>query len=479
MTLNQYINLFEDFANSHLQLKGNFGQGDLWELVHSFNEADGTQNSNREYPLMWCDIAGNTIVGHEQTRTFTFVFCDRVQSDERDERDALNDTEQMATDFVAWLNSTTALSQYTKLIQNVTLQDFTQGHQDYIAGWVVTIQLKEAFKYDRCNIPSTGSTPFVDCAPVRIYESGVLVETVPAGGRYDYTAGAGGEIEVYVRDNNGQEIPFTIDPEVSTVITLDDVTVNAKNSANTTIGTGTVSPIIGGNITVPDITFTDTDNTTSSKAAGTNFSATLIPNLSAAQLNDTDDGLTFTQKDNLTALLDIKTGQTISYRTGDDGDVEQGSLLSFVVLSAQNPYGNSNRFTDTLGGQTYANGIIVDWSRRLMWYNPSAGTANWNTAIDAAEASTQGGFTDWHIPNVQQIQSICNYGNSGGVMNYTPFNISGASYWTSTTSPDTTTNAYRMLNTGATTAGHIVQSGKTTTNNYLYCRIFSLSDLGL
>jgi hypothetical protein len=479
MTLNQYINLFKEFATNHLQLKGSFGQGDLWELVHSFNEPDGTQSSNREYPLMWCDIAGNNIVGNEQTRTFTFVFCDRVNRDERDERDALNDTEQIAGDFVAWLNGVTSLSQYSKLVQNVTMQDFTQSHQDYVAGWVVTIQLKEAFRYDRCNIPTTGVIPFVDCAPVLIYEDGVLVDTIPAGGRYDYSStGGGGEIEIYVRDENGQEIPFIIDPEVSTIITLDNVTVNAKNSANTTIGTGSVSPIIGGNVTVNDITFTDTDNTTSSKAAGTNFSATLIPALSAAQLNNTANGLTTTQRDNLNRLLDIKTGQTISYRTGDDGDIEQGSLQSFVVLAAQNPFGNSNRFTDTLGGQTYSNGIIVDWSRRLMWYNPNS-TGNWNTAIDASVASSQGGFTDWHIPNVQQAQSIVNYGNSGGVVNYTPFNWSFTSFWTSTTSPDTTTNAFRTLTTGATTAGGITQSGKTTTNSFVYCRIFSLSDLGL
>jgi hypothetical protein len=480
MTLNQYINLFKGFAQTHLQLKGNFGQGDLWELVHSFNDPDGSQNENRSYPLMWCDIAGNNISGNEQTKTFTFVFCDRVQRDERDERDALNDTEQMAQDFVAWCNGVTNLSQYTKLVQNVNMQDFTQGHQDYVAGWVVTVQFKEAFRYDRCNIPATASTPFVDCLPVRIYEDGVLVDTIPAGGKYEYSSSGGGcgEIEVYVRDEDGQEVSYFIDPEVSTIITLNDVTATVKNSANTTIGSGLVSPIIGGTVTVNDITFTDTDNTTSSKAAGINFSATLIPALSAAQLNDVDDGLTFTQKDNLTALLDIKTGQTISYRTGDDGDIEQGSLLSFVVLSAQNPYGNSNRFTDTLGGQTYADGIIVDWSRRLMWYNPAA-TANWNNSIDAALSSNQGGFTDWHIPNVQQAQSIMNYGNSGGMLNYTPFNISFASMWTSTTSPDTTTSAFRVLATGATTAGGIAQVGKTTTNNYMYCRIFSLSDLGL
>ena len=257
------------------------------------------------------------------------------------------------------------------------------------------------------------------------------------------------------------------------ILAAGSLNVPVKNTAGTPLGS-----LVGSIWEIADITFTDTDNTTSSKAAGTNFSATLVPALSADQLNDTDDGLTFSQKDELISLLDIKTGQTISYRTGDDGDIEQGSLLSFVVLPAQNPFGNSNRFTDTLGGQMYANGIIVDWSRRLMWYNPSA-TGNWNTAIDAAEAATDGGFSDWHIPNVQQAQSIMNFGNSGGIVNYTPFNWSFTSFWSSTTSPDTTTNAFRILTTGATTAGGVSQTGKSVSTQIIYCRIFSLSDLGL
>jgi hypothetical protein len=58
----------------------------------------------------------------------------------------------------------------------------------------------------------------------------------------------------------------------------------------------------------------------------------------------------------------MKTGQTTSYRTGDDGNIQAGRATSFSVLAENNPFGNTNRFTDELGGQTYTNNIMIDWS---------------------------------------------------------------------------------------------------------------------
>jgi len=64
----------------------------------------------------------------------------------------------------------------------------------------------------------------------------------------------------------------------------------------------------------------------------------------------------------LTTAKLMKTGQTTSYRTGDDGDLERGRNVSFTVLAENNPFGNTNRFTDELGGQTYTNNIVIDLS---------------------------------------------------------------------------------------------------------------------
>ena len=88
----------------------------------------------------------------------------------------------------------------------------------------------------------------------------------------------------------------------------------------------------------------------------------------------------------------MKTGQTTSYRTGDDGDIEAGRDVDFFTLASNNPFGNTNRFTDELGGATYTNNIVIDWStyngtnvlgyyRRLV---SSGGVFDyiWNDAID-------------------------------------------------------------------------------------------------
>ena len=45
-----------------------------------------------------------------------------------------------------------------------------------------------------------------------------------------------------------------------------------------------------------------------------------------------------------------------------NGDLEAGRATDFFTLATNNPFGNTNRFTDELGGSTYANNIVIDWS---------------------------------------------------------------------------------------------------------------------
>jgi len=201
--------------------------------------------------------------------------------------------------------------------------------------------------------------------------------------------------------------------------------------------------------------------------------------LSCPQLNQSNGGLTFTQRQTLQAVGPNKSGQVTSFRTGDDGDFEYGRGVSFTGLTCNNPFNNSNRFTDQLGGQTYSDDIVVDWLTGLMWYRIPTTLLNWNSAIDGALASTQGGFTDWALPNVNQLVSICNFPIvTNALLNYFPFNIAITSnvdrIWTSTTLGNTSTSAY-TLQANSTIAG----SGKSTSQSYIICRYFALSDMGL
>jgi hypothetical protein len=144
----------------------------------------------------------------------------------------------------------------------------------------------------------------------------------------------------------------------------------------------------------------------------------------------------------------MKTGQTTSYRTGDDGDIEAGRATSFSVLASNNPFGNTNRFTDELGGQTYTNNIVIDWSTYngsnvLGYYRIATVAASWNAAIDAALALSIASFTSgWRMPNKLEMENICNYGTAF-ILNYSPFNLN-FTLWISTTYLASTTIAYTL-----------------------------------
>jgi hypothetical protein len=153
----------------------------------------------------------------------------------------------------------------------------------------------------------------------------------------------------------------------------------------------------------------------------------------------------------------LKTGQTTSYRTGDDGDLEKGRATSFSVLANNNPFGNTNRFTDELGGTTYTNNIVIDWSTYdgstvLGYRRTSSGSAViWNDAIDGALAVSIGSFTTgWRLPNVNEIQNIMNYSISftSGGFNYSPFNNADYSFWTSNTLPGSSAFKFYTFNYG-------------------------------
>lgn len=180
-----------------------------------------------------------------------------------------------------------------------------------------------------------------------------------------------------------------------------------------------------------------------------------------------------------TATL-MKTGQTTSYRTGDDGNIQSGRATNFNTLSTNNPFGNTNRFTDELGGQNYVKNIVIDWSTYngsnvLGWCRTKQGSGTvWNTAIDNALAFSIVGYTSgWKMANVMEYMSISDFSKTiVNKFNYTPFNITNGDYWSSNTDANTTANAYYIPNS---TTLYIYTVGKTTGIQYLVNRYFTVS----
>jgi len=175
----------------------------------------------------------------------------------------------------------------------------------------------------------------------------------------------------------------------------------------------------------------------------------------------------------------MKTGQTTSYRTGDDGDIEAGRATSFTVLASNNPFGNTNRFTDTLGGQTYTNRIRVDWSTYngstvLGYYQLATPLSyTWNQAIDWALALSISTFTSgWRLPNVNEFMNLFNWGIAQN-LNYAPFSFLSLSHFSSTTSQRSTTTAF-LINSNSD--GPIGEFAKTTARNTVFAvRTFTVT----
>jgi hypothetical protein len=176
----------------------------------------------------------------------------------------------------------------------------------------------------------------------------------------------------------------------------------------------------------------------------------------------------------------IKTSQTVSYRTGDDGDLERGRSTSFTVLAENNPFGNTNRFTDELGTQTYTKNIVIDWSTYdgstvLGWRRSPVSGGTWNVSIDQSLLVSIAPFTTgWRLPNIREALNLINYSKING-LNNSPFLSFGAGIWTSTTSPATTTSAYWIYNYYNT----YIEQTKTISTNWIPCRTFSVNGANL
>jgi hypothetical protein len=188
----------------------------------------------------------------------------------------------------------------------------------------------------------------------------------------------------------------------------------------------------------------------------------------------------------------MKTGQTTSYRTGDDGDIEAGRATDFFTLASNNPFGNTNRFTDELGGQTYTNNIVIDWSTFdsatvLGWRRVTSVGSNWNDAIDNALLTSIGSFTSgWRLPNINELFSLIDReqtGAGGRAISYPPFVNFNTNFalWSSTTSKLATSTAFATNSNN----GYVLIVSKTATTApaslgggqmfYIPCRTFTVT----
>jgi len=180
-------------------------------------------------------------------------------------------------------------------------------------------------------------------------------------------------------------------------------------------------------------------------------------------------------------LMPLQSGQTTSYTTNDDGDLQRGRLVDYSTLPYNNGFGNTNRFTDELGGQTFTNNIIIDWSTwdggtDVLGYilsinsDSNNSTQTWSTWMSGQPYTTDG-FGNWYVVNVAELNTLLNYEYTAALNGY-PFNnptTSDGLFWTSTTSPNNSANAlYKNRN-----SYEVRQSSKGGARTSMWVRTFT------
>lgn len=135
----------------------------------------------------------------------------------------------------------------------------------------------------------------------------------------------------------------------------------------------------------------------------------------------------------------MKTGQTTSYATADDGATQRGRLTDRLTLVSNNPFGNTNRFTDKNGLQTYTVKVAYDWSTFdgstvLAYYYGDMGTTRpWATQLTQYTSSTIDGLTGWYLTNMQEMINILDWGRLANYqLQYPPFSTNLRYFWVST-----------------------------------------------
>jgi hypothetical protein len=465
--MTSYITLLskiEAFCNAHLQIKKY--KGEFREQMPNFSTED------EKYPVVF--VSPTSDIEDMNTNQFTVdIYCvDIIQKDRANLNTALSDCHLILKDLYTYYKDDG--DSVVDVVGTANLTPLNNFDLDYVVGWVMSITF-EVGGYGKCAIPMNPIPPFEPSCEDATYE----ITDTDLNILYSGSIVSGGNLDQIITD--------------STVVNSD--------------ATYSVSVLAEGSLVLPDITVTDSDGSSSSFPSAKNVTCTPSPDTDLEvngvlegsvvagstvdiQLSDsngvvTPDSVTQVGNDLQIVLPDavaptpvgatlMKTGQTTSYRTGDDGDLEAGRATNFTTLAVNNPFGNTNRFTDELGGQTYTNNWIIDWSTYqgntvLGYYRTVQSAASWNTAIDNS-VGTFGTFSGCRLMNLKEWMNIYRAQDIGFLqpLNYSPFNIT-VSLWLSTSLDGFSTNAF------STGGASFTSSAKTSNVSYIPVRTFTVT----
>jgi len=476
--MTSYITLLskiEQFCNAHLQIK-KYG-GEFREQMPNFS------TKNEKYPVVFVEPVSD--LEDLNTNQFSInVYCvDIIQKDRANLNTIVSDCQLILKDMYVYY--TNDMDMQLDVVGTSTMTPINNFDLDYVAGWVMSITFEVA-TYGPCEIPMEPITPSpVECADGSVENSDAsYTATVASGGLLVLP-----DVHLVVLDQNENVLSDAYYPSVQdeiinvTIPPCEPATYDLYNSVPTLITSGSIPCGDNATITAPDGIVHikhEADGTIANVSTPSNGTTEYIIQNNDITVNG-GNGFVIHAEEPLDILLQNqsggtisaqsvtyqgnqdhvnivintasfvpvgatlqKTGQTTSYATGDDGATQRGRLTNFTTLASNNPFGNTNRFTNKTGGQTYTNSVALDWSTYngstvLAYYFGDSTTRAWASQLTQYTGSTIDGLTGWNLFNIYEAMNIMNFSFPGGfVYNYAPFNLTRRYMFVSTNQTGTT-----------------------------------------
>ena len=396
------------------------------------------------FPLSHIMVNQTTREGHALRFNVTVLCMDIVDKSKEETTDAFrgNDNEQdvLNTQLAVALRMVEVFDRGSNrksfaLDGEAVFEPFTERFENYLAGWSVTFDVLVPNDMTACD----AFVPTTSCPNVTYTILDDAGNTLYSG-----SIESGGSLNQAINDSTAV-LKNTVGTTISTT------SINAEGSADITAPDGTVensdasytnSVLSNGSLVLPDsqinVNGVDEGDVVSVKTIDVNITDGTDP-VTPDSVSLVGNTLTVAVPSGSASIgaKILKTGvSSTSYRTGDDANTDRGRLSSFLVLSSNNVFGNTNRFTDTLGGSVYADGVVLDHSTDdgseiLCYYiGDLTTTRTWADSIDWALGITPLSLSGWGLANINELFEIADK-RSTSWLNYSPFNIT-LQVWSST-----------------------------------------------
>jgi hypothetical protein len=373
LTLNQIVSQITNLATAHEQIAES-GVGDFAEW----------QAKERTYPILWVFHESTSVNQMEISFSIRLICADRVivgeEGDDTQghEQEVISDTLLVLLDFLAYFQQNH--SQPYDVVTSATIDPFTERLNDRLAGNSVTIQIRQPFDWNKCQIPQTGASipPTVDgltlynfCDPSVIarltdeqvacliaqYNEPCEDATITINSAPFASVPSGGSLNVPVKNSAGTLRGSKIGADW----VVPDGSVPVTNTAATPITTIAVPSGNSVPYVIPNVAWTDSDGSAESTPYGQ-------PIVCQAGAPTASVSLALSDSDPFVGDVVVLTATATNFTpTSYQFRIENGTDLALIVTQAGNVY---NWTVPTLVGTYNVYVLATDGSNKLYESEP-------------------------------------------------------------------------------------------------------------